>query len=100
MKASPVNASKKPIPLHAIWWLDAAGGGDTANPTHPIPMVTVGFLVENTEGHVTIAAELHSNGDLRDMTTIPRGIVKSLKRVGSVRVPAWVIKHCEKHPPK
>ena len=91
----------KGIPLVAVWWVDTVFRLEVtpAKDHRPCPVVTVGFVLEDLPDRVTIISELFSDGDTRQSTSIPRGVIKQIRTVGHVKAPAFVKKwHRERGP--
>jgi hypothetical protein len=68
----------------AIEWTDAVlrSDGDHNNAYPPVKVITYGKLIVKSKGHVTVAHEEFIDedtaGDLRQVTTIPRGMVSNV----------------------
>lgn len=70
--------------------MDACGGGDSQDPAVSIPMVTVGYVLQRSKLEVKVVAELHADGNFRDQTAIPAGMVTKIVKVGDLVVPRFV----------
>ena len=68
------------LQIVGVMWLDAVF--DDAVTPSPMRMLTVGFLVEDNEKHVAIAHEVGSDGEFRGTTSVPRGMVKKVTKLG------------------
>lgn len=72
--------------LVAVQWQDATfhtelEGAELAQ------AVTVGIVVEATAVHLKTAAEFFHDGDVRDVTTIPAGMVQNIHPLGHMETP-------------
>ena len=79
IKRQPASdvAAKKRLQLVGVMWKDAMFSDSEETPK-PVPMLTVGFLVEDTKNHISIAHEIGTDGVFRGVTVVPRGIVVSV----------------------
>ena len=64
----------------AVRWRDATYAEEISN-SGTILAMTVGIVVEATGDHLKIAAEVFEDKSVRDVTTIPAGMIE---RVGSL----------------
>lgn len=73
-----MKTTKYPIVL--ISWNDANFDFDPADPLDFTTTVgyTLGYLLKKTRKEVIVASELFSNGDIRQVTAIPRGMVRKI----------------------
>ena len=80
---------KRPITydVSAVLWKDAAFKHDGHPGTHLV--LTVGVIVDMDDESVTIASEQFKDDSPGDLTTIPRGVVCRIIRVGTVRLPEF-----------
>ena len=69
--------------LYEVWWDDAAGlrNGWMERTEHPKPqmVISVGFLISETEDHIIIAQDTDPDGQHNGRTQIPRGMIKHAK---------------------
>ncbi|MBM3119443.1 MAG: hypothetical protein FJ006_07850 [Chloroflexi bacterium] len=82
------------IEIVEVLWLDTihtGGGGLTrkeASELKPVPCLSYGRLIEETDDHITIASNIMQHeGDseqpeYREVTCIPRAVVQSIKKLG------------------
>jgi len=72
-----------PRRLVEVTWLDAEGSLSWPLPAaYSLPIVrTVGWLLEDLEDRVTVGAESFEDGSYRDVTTVPRGMVKKVRKL-------------------
>jgi len=50
------------------------------DPLTPLPCISVGFLLSKTKKYVTLAQNLNKN-QVGEQITIPRGMIKKIKRL-------------------
>jgi hypothetical protein len=98
----PTKRIKKPetLPIVAIEWTDAVYSHYDDGLADPCPMMTFGFLLENTKEHVKLAAEVWADGGKRHIMTIPKqrsGMNPKIHHIGRVKVPASLIKYRQLH---
>jgi hypothetical protein len=85
-----MSKSKRPnqsYPLVEVWWDDAAAlthGWKTKEEFEresikPEIMISVGFLLKETEDHVIIAMDLDKDGASNQRSQIPKGMMRKLK---------------------
>lgn len=72
---------KKLLQIIGVVWMDAVFS-DKEEAPQPIPMFTVGFLVEDVEGYISLAHEIGMDGEFRGTTSVPRGMVKHIYKYG------------------
>jgi len=77
------------VPEVEVWWLDATSHTDDAG-VRPEPICSVGFPVAYDVEWIRLAGEWHASGGHRDFTTIPRGIIRSMRVSRWIQVPEWV----------
>lgn len=69
--------------LYEVWWDDAAGlrhgWMDRTEEPKPQMVISVGFLVVDTPGHIIIAQDTDGEGAHNGRTQIPRGMVKKMR---------------------
>ena len=72
-----VKAKWKKLPrICAVLWIDASKNPDETHPLPiPVPTITVGFVAEDTSDRSTLVMEVFADGDMRDKTSIPRGMI-------------------------
>lgn len=71
------DVSKKRLQIVGVVWTDAVFSDKETNPK-PIPMFTIGFLVEDNRSHISIAHEIGMDGEFRGVTSVPRGMVTTV----------------------
>lgn len=71
---------QKKLQVVVVAWKDAVFSHEEETPA-PLLMFTVGFLVESTDSHVSIAHEVGHDGTYRGTTTVPRGMVQSVMKL-------------------
>ena len=81
--------SRKSIALYAIWYIDPAFNSDDRH-VEPCPILICGFPVKAEDDYVTIAGEAHADGLHRDFTTIPKAVIKEMKKIRVMPIPQWV----------
>jgi hypothetical protein len=72
--------------IEAVRWIDAHFTDDTDNPRsgEPIEVLSAGLLVKDTKAAVVLALEWYEDGSYRDILAIPKGMVKSRKRLATI----------------
>ena len=81
---------KENFDVWACFWVDAVKQEELEiNETHPTPEMacTVGFLMHAGERSVSLVQEIFTDGHHRQIVTVPREMIKSLRRIGRVPVP-------------
>ena len=80
---------KKRIPIYAVIWGDAchAFNPDARNTT-PYDCIDVGIMAKSTRKKVVLIRQGFEDGKVRHAMTIPRGMVKSVQKVGYAKIPA------------
>jgi hypothetical protein len=74
-----MSRSRRKAPPHVlVVWEDAAFKMDAADLTGTSLAVVSGWLVEATEKHLKIVSEIHADGDRRQATVIPAGMVRAV----------------------
>jgi len=74
--------SKRILQVVGIIWKDAVFSDKEETP-QPVDMLTVGFLVAENAEQVSIAHEVDtSDGAFRGVTSVPRGMVSKLTKLG------------------
>jgi len=68
-----------------VVWMDTAQ--EDSPRVIPVPMVTIGELVEDHPDFIRITSEVHADGGARDHTAIPKGVIKEIIRIGSYLEP-------------
>ena len=81
-----MKAKWKKLPrICAVLWIDASKNPEENDPLPiPVPTVTVGFVAEDTRARSTLVMEVFADGDMRDKTSIPRGMI--LRTLLDVRI--------------
>ena len=75
---------KRRFGLIGVIWTDAVFSHEEESPA-PVVMLTVGFRVKSsTKGHISVAHEVGEDGAFRGTTSIPDGMVKQIRRLGSI----------------
>lgn len=75
----------------AVYWSDAwvqYNYGEEDDEVHvmmPLMTVTIGIVLGIDRVAVRVVDEVTAHGDLGNVTVIPRGMVRSIKRLGKVR---------------
>jgi hypothetical protein len=79
---------KKPLPykLYYVEWMDAASNEGWVSPdddTSPEIIISVGWLIKETEVYITLANSMHKNaaGQVGGTMTIPNGMIINKKEV-------------------
>lgn len=88
------------VDVVGIEWMDACYYFDGHEPTVPIPMITFGFLLEDTPDRMTVAAEIHGDNVTRHHITVPKrgsGMSPKIHRIGKMRVPQSILKYRKEH---
>ena len=67
----------------AVEWVDAIFDPDEQRTTFSTPpnVVTYGVLLANNEDYVRVAGEAFEDGSYRATTTIPKGMVRAVRRL-------------------
>ena len=73
----------KSLKIVGVVWVDAVFSHEEATPA-PTKMFTVGFLVKSPRGQVSVAHEVGADGIFRGTTSIPKGMVKKIKPMGTI----------------
>jgi len=76
----------KKLPLIEVEWEDIAGQAGWQNEeqvkaTEPIHCVNVGWQIKSTAKKLIICAGRNDQGDYSDRSTIPKGCIKSIRRI-------------------
>ena len=81
---------KKRIPIHAVIWGDActAMNPDARN-TEPYDVLDVGIIAKSDKKRIVLIRQGFEDGHVRHAMTIPKGMVKSIQKVGYARVPGY-----------
>lgn len=91
------SPKKKPqtLPVVAVEWLDACFYMEDHQPLVPIPMITFGFIVEETADKTVVAAEVHADNVTRHHVVVPKkgGMGPKIHRLGRMKVPASILKY-------
>lgn len=79
---------KTHVKLILVKWRDATHVTDDSEGAQPGTMLawTIGFEVYRTKKEVALCMELHENGDKRDTSTIPRGMVVHIKTLARIPI--------------
>lgn len=80
--------AKRRMPTHiaVVCWLDAFETAEAtdieelATQTPLYPKITTGFLLAETEHHVTLSQELNFDLTAENSTNIPQGMIKRMRR--------------------
>ena len=73
--------AKKTLRIVLVTWRDAVFSSEEESP-RPIMMLTLGFLVEDSDSHIAVAHEVGLDGTFRGVTSVPRGMVQNVMRLG------------------
>jgi len=76
----------KRLIVAAIRWRDATYSEEMSN-SGTIVAMTVGVVVEATTDHVKLAAEVFEDKSVRDVTTIPAGMVERVGTLAALETP-------------
>jgi len=73
-------------PLIIVEWEDTSGSNvwvseEVAKATEPIHCTTVGWKIELTPQKLVICASKSDGGDYSDRDTIPRGCIRSIRKL-------------------
>ena len=81
---------KKRIPIHAVIWGDACHAmHPNARNTEPYECIDVGILAKSDKRKIVLIRQGFDDGTARHAMTIPRGMVKSVQKVGYAKIPAY-----------
>ncbi len=81
---------KKRIPIYAVVWGDACHTmTPNAKNTMPLDCIDIGIIAKSDKKRVVLVRQGFEDGDVRHAMTIPRGMVKSVQKVGYAKVPAY-----------
>lgn len=80
VKTTPLKTQRR-IKLILVKWEDATHLVDDTGPERPGTMLawTVGFQLARSDKEVTLCMEMFEDRQKRDISTIPMGMVKSIK---------------------
>ena len=79
---------KRTLNLVAVLWNDAKIHSDEEDPLPlPTPALTIGYLVEDGDKHITLAYELFADGDMRQKQAISREMVIRIIPLRKLPVP-------------
>lgn len=82
-KTKKIKRPEQHYPLYEVWWDDAAGlrhgWMDRTEKPKAQMVISVGFLVVDTESHIIIAQDTDDEGSHNGRTQIPRGMVKKMR---------------------
>ena len=74
--------TRRLLQVVGIVWKDAVFS-DKEEAPKPVDMLTVGFLVGENKDQVSVAHEVDmSDGEFRGVTSVPRGMVTKLTKLG------------------
>ncbi len=76
-----MTAKRKSPQVVAVHWIDAAKVDDGRTPPEditPLHAVTFGVLIADETDFVRVAGEIFEDGSVRDVTVIPRGMVRGV----------------------
>jgi hypothetical protein len=81
-----------PRAWYVVWWCDACKDEDfdPLDPPKPQLACTGGFVLEVTDQHILLGQEIFEDGHIRDVISIPGGMVKAITKVGVVKRPRGV----------
>jgi len=76
----------------SVSWIDATSAPDQED-AHLMEVVTFGSLVDITKEHIKTANEVFENGEMREVSTIPIGMVSSIELISllPVRKGRWPV---------
>jgi len=78
-----IKRPKQNYPLLEVWWDDAAGlrhGWESSvDKLEPQTVLSVGFLIKETDDHIVIAQDTDAEGSHNGRAQIPKGMVKRMK---------------------
>lgn len=82
-KSLKIKRPKQIYPLVEVIWEDIGehegGWISKADIIKPILMLSIGFLVADTDEHIVIAMDLCSDGTTNQRAQLPKGVIKKLK---------------------
>ena len=79
-----IKRPRQHFPLVEVWWDDATGCAqgwidDRDLKIEPTIVLTVGFLIKDTEEYIIIASDIDNQKMHNGRTQIPKGMVKVMK---------------------
>ena len=80
----------KPIDLniYMVVWADACHAFEpTKEKVKPSVAADFGFLLEKTDDYIVLARQIFTDGYSRQSMTIPRGVIKDIRKVATVKMP-------------
>ena len=83
----------KGVPFFVCFWVDAVKQDELNDgETYPTPEVacTCGFIAHQDAHSMSFAQEVFTDGNRRNLVTVPREMIKALVKVGVVQVPPGV----------
>jgi hypothetical protein len=82
-KSFRLRRPRQKFPLVEVWWDDAtglkAGWTQELDEIEFALVLSVGFLIKETEGHIIIAQDIDSDGAHNSRSQIPSGMIKKMK---------------------
>lgn len=88
-KKKSTYQKKVNFPIVEVLWDDicTAGGWRSTRRNRPVECITVGYLTAQDKESITVTGSFNGMGDFSDLTAIPRGCVRSVKRLGKAKIP-------------
>lgn len=77
------------VDVVGIVWTDAVKHDDDHRQAEPAVGMTMGTIVDADSDRIKIASEQFSDGDCRDVTAIPRGMVQRIIKIKRVYLPEF-----------
>ncbi len=81
---------KKPIDLniYMVVWADACHAFEpTKEKVEPSVAADFGFLLKKTDEYIVLARQIFTDGYSRQSMTIPRGVIKDIRKVATIKMP-------------
>lgn len=87
-RRQPRTSATDPFKIKVILvkWEDATHQDDESEPIGTMLAWTVGFQIHATEKEVALCMELFEDGDKKAITTIPMGMVRSMRTLATIPV--------------
>ncbi len=88
LKKKKNKGKKIKFPIVEVYWDDicTAGGWRSTRRNRPVKCFSVGYLTYQDAKTVTVSGSFNECVDYSDLTSIPRGCITKIKRLGTAQV--------------